>query len=49
VLPAGEHATNLPAGCCDAVFMRRVYHHLSDPEGIAAASATPCARVGGSW
>src|SRR5512139_130352 len=26
VLPAGDHATNLPAGCCDAVFMRRVYH-----------------------
>lgn len=23
--------TNLPEECCDAVFMRRVYHHFSDP------------------
>jgi ubiquinone/menaquinone biosynthesis C-methylase UbiE len=23
--------TNLPAGCCDAIFLRRVYHHLIKP------------------
>jgi len=31
-LKAGEAETNLPAGCCDSVFMRRVYHHFTDPE-----------------
>ncbi|MBI4876891.1 MAG: methyltransferase domain-containing protein [Acidobacteria bacterium] len=34
VLEAGEHSANLAADCCDVVFMRRVYHHLSDPEPI---------------
>jgi precorrin-6B methylase 2 len=34
VLEAGERATNLPAECCDAIFMRRVYHHLSAPSAI---------------
>jgi len=33
-LEAGERTTNLPAACCDAIFMRRVYHHLSDPSSI---------------
>lgn len=37
VLEAAERATNLPAGCCDAIFMRRVYHHLSDPPAILAS------------
>lgn len=23
--------TNLPGGCCDALYMRRVYHHITDP------------------
>jgi ubiquinone/menaquinone biosynthesis C-methylase UbiE len=23
--------TNLPTGCCDAIFLRRVYHHLTKP------------------
>lgn len=34
VLEAGEQATGLPSGCCDAIFMRRVYHHLSVPSAI---------------
>ena len=34
VLEAGARATNLSAACCDAIFMRRVYHHLSDPSPI---------------
>jgi precorrin-6B methylase 2 len=24
-------AANLPDGCCDAIFMRNVYHHFGDP------------------
>lgn len=34
VLQAGERATHLPAECCDAIFMRRVYHHLTAPSAI---------------
>ena len=34
VVEAGVQSTNLDAGCCDALFMRRVYHHLSDPRAI---------------
>jgi protein-L-isoaspartate O-methyltransferase len=26
--------TNLPEGCCDAVFMRAVYHHFADPAAM---------------
>jgi ubiquinone/menaquinone biosynthesis C-methylase UbiE len=26
-----ERETNLPPGCCDAIFMRSVYHHFADP------------------
>lgn len=36
VLEAAEQSTNLPPGCCDAIFMRRVYHHLWDPAAIVA-------------
>jgi predicted methyltransferase len=28
---AGEAATNLPPECCDSIFMRRVYHHFTQP------------------
>ena len=24
--------TKLPTGCCDAIFLRRVYHHITTPE-----------------
>ena len=34
VLEAGERTTNLSPDCCDAIFMRRVYHHLGDPSSI---------------
>jgi SAM-dependent methyltransferase len=27
-----EDSTNLPAACCDAVFLRGVYHHVAKPE-----------------
>ena len=28
--------TGLPAGCCDAIFMRDVYHHLTAPKDVLA-------------
>ena len=31
VVQAHARDTGLPAHCCDAVVLRRVYHHLSDP------------------
>lgn len=36
VLQAAEKDTNLPAICCDAIFLRRVYHHLTAPHEIGA-------------
>jgi ubiquinone/menaquinone biosynthesis C-methylase UbiE len=36
VLQAGERSTNLPPACCDAIFMRRVYHHLSAPGSVTS-------------
>jgi ubiquinone/menaquinone biosynthesis C-methylase UbiE len=31
VVDSKEADTNLPAECCDAIFLRRVYHHLTKP------------------
>lgn len=31
VVESKEADTNLPSGCCDAIFLRRVYHHLTKP------------------
>jgi ubiquinone/menaquinone biosynthesis C-methylase UbiE len=31
VVESKEADTNLPAGCCDAIYLRRVYHHLTKP------------------
>ncbi|HKM81964.1 MAG TPA: class I SAM-dependent methyltransferase [Candidatus Acidoferrum sp.] len=36
VLQAAETDTNLPENCCDAIFLRRVYHHLTAPQEINA-------------
>jgi len=36
VLPAHVDATGLPTACCAVVFMRHVYHHLTDPAAIDA-------------
>ncbi len=41
-------ATNLPEGCCEAVYMRRVFHHFRRPERNAATSTGPFAPAGGS-
>ena len=32
-----EADTNLPPACCDAIFLRRVYHHLTKPADFDAA------------
>lgn len=33
----GVDTTNLPPGCCDAVLMRGVYHHLTAPAAVDAS------------
>ena len=48
VVEAGEHETNLAPDCCEAIFLRRVYHHLTDPAGYNAslhASLKPGGRL----
>jgi len=45
---AGEKQTNLPPECCDAIFLRRVYHHITAPEPVNLdlwASLRPGGRV----
>jgi ubiquinone/menaquinone biosynthesis C-methylase UbiE len=37
VVEAQLESTGLPDGCCDALYMRGVYHHLSAPEPILAS------------
>jgi ubiquinone/menaquinone biosynthesis C-methylase UbiE len=34
VVEGAARATNLPDGCCDAIFMRDVYHHFVDPAAM---------------
>ena len=36
VVEARTHETGLPPNCCDAIVLRRVYHHLTDPASIIA-------------
>jgi len=31
IIQAAEKQTNLPDNCCDAIILRRVYHHLTAP------------------
>ena len=47
VVEAGNDKTGLPAECCDAVVLRRVYHHLSDPAAVNA-SLLQALRPGGA-
>ena len=37
IVESKEANTNLPAECCDAIFLRRVYHHLTKPVEFDAA------------
>jgi ubiquinone/menaquinone biosynthesis C-methylase UbiE len=34
VVEAREAETNFPEQCCDALFMRNVYHHFGDPQAM---------------
>lgn len=48
VVEAGERETNLAPECCDAIFLRRVYHHLTDTAAMNAsfhASLKPGGRL----
>lgn len=36
IVQAHAGDTGLPANCCDAVVLRRVYHHVSDPAATSA-------------
>src|SRR4029453_3121340 len=46
VVEGGGSDTRLPPACCDAIVLRRVYHHLTDPAGINA-SLLRSLRAGG--
>ncbi len=46
VVEAKISETGLPAGCCDAIVLRRVYHHLTDP-AATNASLLRALRPGG--
>lgn len=37
IVESKEADTNLPAECCEAIFLRRVYHHLTKPTEFDAA------------
>lgn len=37
VLEGGPAQTNLPEECCNAIYLRRVYHHIGDPPSFNAS------------
>jgi ubiquinone/menaquinone biosynthesis C-methylase UbiE len=37
VVQAKTSESGLPAGCCDAIVLRRVYHHVTDPAATNAS------------
>lgn len=37
VVEASVSETGLPPNCCDAIVLRRVYHHVTDPARISAS------------
>ena len=40
VLEGSADSTNLPPGCCDAILIRDVYHHLTNPSAIVNSMAS---------
>ena len=47
-LESRDSDTGLRPGCCDGVFLRRVYHHLTDPASVASdlfAAVRPGGRL----
>lgn len=47
VVEAQTRDTGLPPDCCDAIVLRRVYHHLTDPASVNA-SLLQSLRPGGT-
>jgi ubiquinone/menaquinone biosynthesis C-methylase UbiE len=48
VLEGGASSTNLPDACCDAIFLRDVYHHIGNVEAFSGslhASLKPTGRL----
>ena len=48
VLEGAASTTNLPAACCDAIFIRDAYHHLTQPQDMLksfAAALKPGGRL----
>ena len=48
VIEGGVASTNLPPECCDALFLRNVYHHVTEPAAFNKslyATAKPGARL----
>jgi SAM-dependent methyltransferase len=48
VIEGAAAATNLPDACCDAIFLRNVYHHITSPEAFnksLVASLKPGGRL----
>jgi ubiquinone/menaquinone biosynthesis C-methylase UbiE len=39
VVEGNPDTTNFPDACCDAIFMRNVYHHFADPAAMNASIA----------
>lgn len=37
VLEGSQSGTNLPPECCDSIYMRRVYHHFTEPQQMDAS------------
>jgi len=46
IVAAAPDATHLPDGCCDAVYLRTVFHHIEDRPAFARALAK-AVRAGG--
>jgi ubiquinone/menaquinone biosynthesis C-methylase UbiE len=46
VVEAHGSETGLPPNCCDAIVLRRVYHHLTDPSGVNASLLRSLRRGG---
>jgi predicted methyltransferase len=49
VLESSQATANLPEGCCDAIFMRNVYHHFTQPADMdrsLVAALKPGGRIG---
>ena len=48
VIAGAKDDTHLPANCCDAIFLRRVYHHITDPTAMDH-SLFRALRPAGGW